>query len=109
MFTDFEIDEAIAHAAEGGQGLHVWHGAGEWARAVGGPACFMRNDLAAHLFDRDANRLQETARRLGVRRIFIDKAGTDRQHIDLCGRPLARAIAESKQLTLEAPSMEAIA
>ncbi len=97
MFTDFEVNEAMAHAAEGGQGLHVWHGAGDYARAVGGPTCFQRHDLAAHLFDLDGDRLIATARRLGVRRVFIDKAGTDRQHIDLCGRPLARAIAEARE------------
>lgn len=97
LFGHKEVDAAIRFAGIGGQALHVWNGADKWARAVGAPSCFQRSKQAAHLFDQDAQRLTQTARRLGVRVIFIDKQGTDRQHIDLCGKPLQRAIAETKR------------
>lgn len=46
----------------------------------------------AHLFDLDTERLKTTARLLGVRVVYIDREGTDSQHIDLCGNPLKTAL-----------------
>ncbi len=92
-----------AHVAAGGQALHVWCPVYDGPPAYpGAPACFRRSRVKhdgqhvwAHLFDDDTDRLQETARRLGVRVATVQRRGEPgRQHIDLCGVPLAHAIAE---------------
>jgi hypothetical protein len=53
-----------------------------------------RGEYIAHLFDQNLERLEKTARRLGINIVVIEKPGTDSQHVDLCGRPLRRALAE---------------
>ena len=64
------------------------------------PRCFKeaiaRGEKIAHLFDLDTERLSKTARALGVRVCFIDGRGTPRQHIDLCGMPLKKALARAE-------------
>lgn len=102
-FEDREVREAIAYASAGGQAVHLHQTCGP-----GAPACFRRDVAAgkdiAHLFDQDADRLVTTVRRLGVRVVVVEREGTDRQHVDLCGRPLERLLAEARrpsQLTLE--------
>jgi len=92
-FPTMKIREARAHAAAGGQALHMM--TGQWARGWGGPRCFRQASEFAHLFDQDAARLEATARRLGVNRICISRPGTPSQHIDLCGAPLRQAKAEA--------------
>lgn len=91
-----EVEEAIAHAGRGGQALHL-HRVIPDRRAA--PRCFVaavdRGEDIAHLFDLDEVRLVATARRLGVRVVKIDRPGTARQHVDLCGGPLRKAIAEA--------------
>jgi hypothetical protein len=77
----------VLYSKAGGQALHLHNMVGPNA-----PGCFKR-DVAnggnvAHLFDMDKERLVKTARKLGVRVIHIDREGTDKQHIDLCGKPL---------------------
>lgn len=89
QFLTMEIREARAHAAAGGQALHMM--TGTWARGWGGPPCFRKAKDFAHLFDQDHDRLVATARRLGVKRIVVSKPGTINQHVDLCGTPLERA------------------
>lgn len=93
-FACLEIDEALAFAAAGGQALHLHRIIPDRRRA---PRCFVaavdRGEDIAHLFDLDRDRLVATARRLGVRVLVIDREGTDRQHIDLCGGPLRKAMA----------------
>lgn len=100
VFNCLKIDEALAHAAAGGQALHLHRIIPDRQRA---PRCFVqavdRGEDIAHLFDLDRDRLVATARRLGVRVVHIDRDGTDRQHIDLCGGPLKKAVALA-----EAPS-----
>lgn len=94
-FGQREVREALQHAASGGQALHVWDpgpsAAARWPKA---PAIFLKHRPWAHLFDQNSSRLVETARRLGVRRVVIDRRGGRGQHVDLCGAPLERAIAE---------------
>lgn len=84
---------------EGGQALHVWEPTPEEraafaSRPKGLPACFARSKLWCHLFDQDEARLRATVRRLGVRVVVVEHRRTEYQHVDLCGGPLARAIAE---------------
>jgi len=92
-FDRKQIREAVDFALQGGQALHVWDGTG-WAKP-GTPACFRHSRLWAHLLDQDAARLDATARRLGVRAVAIQCRGLRGQHVDLCGKPLAKAIHET--------------
>jgi hypothetical protein len=94
VFQVRELKDAIAYAAAGGQALHLHRILGPRP-----PACFRRDveqgkDIA-HLFDQDKERLVATVRRLGVRVIKVEREGTSRQHIDLCGVPLQKAIGQS--------------
>ena len=97
-FSQSEIREALAHAAGGGQALHL-HRVIPCRRHA--PRCFVqavdRGEDIAHLFDQDAERLVETALRLGVRVTYIHHRGQPAQHIDLCGGPLRRAMALCEQ------------
>ncbi len=86
IFTD--ALEAVLHALDGHQALHVWCPEHDWPTA---PAVFKKYKEWAHFFDQDVERLKKTARQLGVRVIFVHHEGTKRQHIDLCGKPLERA------------------
>lgn len=92
-FSIMEIIEAYAYAKQGGQALHLHNIIVNEATA---PKCFVnavrRGEDIAHLFDLDKERLIRTARRLGVKVIYVDNEGTERQHIDLCGGPLRKAI-----------------
>lgn len=93
IFQQSQLREAKAYAAAGGQALHLFSGG--IADAIGAvrkiPNCFRGRRELAHLIDQDRPRLEATARRLGVRVVFVDRAGTDLQHVDLCGGPLERA------------------
>lgn len=90
MFSWKEIKEARAYARDGNQALHVYPS--KMVHAPDAPAVFKRHSTWAHLFDMDKIRLIVTAQELGVRVIKVEREGTDRQHIDLCGKPLERAI-----------------
>lgn len=94
VFQQKEIREAIQHAGTGAQALHLHRFLTPRA-----PSCFKRDVEAglpiAHLFDQDHRRLVATAKRLGVKVIRIERMGTPRQHIDLCGQPLRRALEET--------------
>lgn len=87
VFTMRQIIEAVEYARSGGQALHLHN-----IITPNAPRCFKRDVdngvMIAHLFDQDTDRLRQTARKLGVRVIKIDREGTDKQHIDLCGKPL---------------------
>lgn len=91
-FAERQISEAYEYAATGGQALHTH-------RILNrnlAPKCFVdavdRGEDIAHLFDMDAVRLRQTARKLGVKVVRIDREGTPKQHIDLCGAPLRKAL-----------------
>ncbi len=92
IFRQSEVSEAKAHAMNGGQALHLHRIIVDRSKA---PACFVlavdRGEDIAHLFDQDVKRLRETVKKLGVKVVVIEHRGTDRQHVDLCGRPLQRA------------------
>jgi len=93
-FYPMQVKEAVAHAAAGGQALHLHRIIVDRRKA---PRCFVaavdRGEPIAHLFDLDSARLVRTARSLGVKVIFIDRDGTNSQHIDLCAGPLRKALA----------------
>lgn len=97
-FSQSDLRAAYAHAATGGQALHVCQ-AGRFT-GMSRYQCFRGARIFAHLIDNDAERLEATARRLGVNVIKIDRLGREGQHIDLCGKPLERAleIAEGRVL-----------
>lgn len=103
VFAWREVREAVAYAKAGGQALHLHRVIVNRAKA---PHCFVaavdRGEFIAHLFDQDAVRLRATARKLGVKSIYIHRAGTDAAHVDLCGAPLRRAYAlvESEKLAV---------
>ena len=93
IFAAAEVGEAVAFAADGGQALHLHSIIPDRGRA---PACFVREvdrgGQIAHLFDRDRSRLVRTVRALGVRVVVVvEREGTARQHVDLCGGPLRKA------------------
>jgi hypothetical protein len=117
LFRRNEIFEAYAHAAKGGQALHVCSGA--FARyAPGGrsPARPFRNvKVFAHLIDNDIARLKATAQRLGVRVIKVDREGVQGQHIEPVrpptragSRPLERAMEITEGRTLFAECVKKI-
>lgn len=58
------------------------------------PRCFQKTKRWAHLFCEDTEQLEKKARALGVRAIKVSRRGRRGQHIDLCGRPLEKAIRE---------------
>ncbi len=94
LFRQREQREAIAHAASGGQALHIISGSFAYLRPDT-PDCAKGLAYVAHLFDQDTKRLVSTATRLGVRQIRIERAGQPGQHIDLFRGPLERAIREA--------------
>lgn len=89
-FEAKEVREAMAYADAGGIALHVWEAAPKMFS--GAPSCFNRSSLWAHLMCADRGRLIVLARRLGVRVIKVGREGRRGQHVDLCGRPLERAL-----------------
>lgn len=96
-FDYVQIEEAYAYANSGGQALHLHKIINNPKTA---PSCFVREvkkgNFIAHLFDRDEERLIETAKKLGVRVIEVECRGSFRQHIDLCAGPLKKATALCK-------------
>ena len=90
-FQEKELHDAYAYAAQGGQALHLMSGRYAYLRADT-PSCFKGRDQIAHLFDQNKDRLIATARKCGVRVIRVERERTHRQHIDLCGGPLAKAL-----------------
>lgn len=80
-----QLKEAISYAADGGQALHVH-------TLNSGHFLFRRYPVIGHLFDQDRERLVYLAGRLGVRVIKVERGGTPKQHIDLCGKTFERAV-----------------
>ena len=86
IFQMEEVFEAYEHAKDGGQALHL-HTINQ------GHPLFRRYPVIAHLFDQNLDRLILTAKRLGIRVVKVEYPGSHRQHVDLCGKPLERAVA----------------
>ena len=83
-----ELSIAMGEADSGMQSLfiHSWVGGPE------APVCFRGLRMIGKLFDNDCVRLEQTAKRLGVKKIKIDRRGKAGQHVDLVGRPLQKAM-----------------
>lgn len=96
IFQQRELNEAIAHAAAFGQAIHLMDGSFAHLRKDT-PSCFKGRRQIAHLFDQSLRRLNATARQLGVRVVKVERIGQPGQHIDLCGKPLERALELAKQ------------
>ena len=86
-----DLKKAIADAIAGKQSLftHVWG-------LNVGPPCFHGAQIIGKLFDQDTCRLLKTARAIGMSKVKIDRQGTPKQHIDLVGEELNRALALAK-------------
>lgn len=85
--------EAIKAIMDGQQVLELWDKS--FTIGKNAPACFRGKDFAK-LYDNDADRLEKTVKRLGVKNVKIDRCGQPgRQHVDLVGSPMRKAIAES--------------
>jgi hypothetical protein len=91
-----QLKDAIEYAAQGGQALHIH-------TLNNGHFLFKRYPVIGHLFDQDRNRLVYLVGRLGVNVIKIEREGTPKQHIDLCGKPfdLAVALCDAMNETLD--------
>lgn len=98
FFEQRDLKAAFLFAEQGGQALHLCRT--KQLVTKDAPACFKRGPQFAHLIDHDVERLMATARRLGVRVVKVERGGRQGQHVDLCGRPLERAIAETRALEL---------
>ena len=53
--------------------------------------------------DQDIDRLKKTAAELGVKKIVVSRIGGKGQHVDLCGRPLQKALLLANQLANGVP------
>lgn len=81
----------IQEAANGGQGLLVHKS----IQGMPAPGCFKRSHEWGKLYDQDLHRLVRTATAWGVKRIVVHHSGTPKQHVDLCGGPLLKALAQA--------------
>jgi hypothetical protein len=94
VFSMRELPQALAHAAAGGLACHL-----HCVMSRRGPRCFRaalaRGEHIAHLFGKCVPVLRAEARRLGVRVVLVEHEGRESQHVDLCGTPLRRLLAEA--------------
>lgn len=92
VFQTREQDAAVAHALAGGIAVHLHSFVFPHS-----PMCFRmavkRGEQIAHVFGQDADELKAIAKAMGVKVLFIDKPGTNRQHTDMCGAPLKKLLA----------------
>lgn len=97
VFQERELRQAIEYAMTGEVAIHLHSIVFRHS-----PQCFIaavgRGEQICHLFDQDKERLIATAKRLGVKVIKLEREGEPRQHIDLCGAPLRKLLAEAKAL-----------
>jgi len=98
LFRMFQLDEAIAWAKEGQEALHVYRPGQLRPSRLD---AFNNSATWGHLFCQDREALIIAARHFGVQRIVIHHQGTDRQHVDLCGKPLELAIRMAKMVAKE--------
>lgn len=92
IFEEGEIREALAWSAAGNVAIHLHQ-----IVFPGSPRCFVsavnRGEDIAHVFGIEEEELRTLAYQMGVRVIVIDRAGTPRQHVDMCAKPLKKLLA----------------
>jgi hypothetical protein len=93
LFFYNQLDEALAYSLSGETAVHLHR-----IVFANSPYCFRRcvqqGYPIAHIFSQDAELLRELAVRSGIRVVYIDKEGTARQHLDMCGQPLRHLLDE---------------
>ena len=96
QFNSKQFREMASYVAQGGQALHVWFPKSSHYDA---PACFnkTKENGWGHLLDGNKKRLERTAKKLGVKGVVVSQEGKRGQHVDLCGRPLRKAIQKCKE------------
>ena len=85
---------ALEDAKQGKQALFLH----KWIGGPNVPLPFQGSRLIGKLFDMNQRRLLLTALSLGIKVIKIDRPGQIKQHIDLVGPPLERALQLAKTL-----------
>lgn len=94
-FTQMELNEAFTYAKENPDSFAIHL---HFMLGLRPPQCFKRDVKKgvpiAHVFGANKEALIALAKRLGVNRIVVEHTGTYRQHIDLCGKPLQKLLAE---------------
>lgn len=93
VFTQMELNEALKFVEEGrAKDPQIWCVHLHYIVFPKSPYCFRRDVKEglpiAHIFGADAETLTKLARMNGVRRVVLEREGTKRQHIDMCGAPL---------------------
>ena len=91
IFKWREQRAAMEYAARGWQALHVFPPSPFMKIPARHPS-FKRANKWAHLFDQDYLRLLETSRKLGIASAIVEHFNQPGQHVDLCGKPLAKAM-----------------
>lgn len=90
LFRRNQTREAIRFSKEGGQSLQPFI---KTLVFCGGRGDFFKHpQRAARLFDQNTARLITTIRKFGINTIHVHLVGTDKQHVDLTGKPLERAM-----------------
>ncbi len=92
-FSSRQLVAAIKFAASGGLALHLHSIINDKTAPIVFRRAVKNGEPIAHLFGKDRDVLLFTIRKLGVRVRRIERADTDKQHIDLCCSPLRRALA----------------
>ncbi|MCK5639236.1 MAG: hypothetical protein KAJ19_00510 [Gammaproteobacteria bacterium] len=94
LFKYKELREATQFAKFGGQALHLYNSTKlpfGYRNKKSVPGTFLKHKQWGHLFDNNRKRLRKTAKKIGIQRVKIDREGTYKQHVDLCGVPLEKA------------------
>jgi len=92
LFRMNELPLAYEWVARGYQAVHIFYWPSELCRDKVFKKLAKRGEPFGHLLDRNADRLIDSAYKLGIREPRLQSAGTRKQHIDLCGAPLLAAV-----------------
>jgi len=90
LFRRSQTREAIHYAIDGGQALQPFIKTSVFCGGCGN--FFKYPQRAARLFDQDYKRLVETIKSFGINSVHVHLEGQDKQHVDVVGKPLERAM-----------------
>lgn len=92
VFVQSDLHAAMTYARHGGLAIHL-----HFIVFADSPQCFKRDVAAglpiAHVFHSDSEFLRRLAKSIGINKVYIDREGSTRQHLDVCGTPLQRLLA----------------